>query len=165
MHGGKEFEWSTRGARRAIAWCAAVCWHFCWQSGGERVKKYRVPEGNRLEARVGIEPTNEAFAEPCLTTWLPRLLHTRFDCIAARHRRIRFLHGFVKRGPSIALLFPAPASGPDSKSTVRGRFLALAPENSGLSFVAARRYKTGAMTCRSWPALSRRRADPCAGPA
>ena len=25
-----------------------------------------------LEARVGIEPTNEAFAEPCLTTWLPR---------------------------------------------------------------------------------------------
>ena len=27
----------------------------------------------RLEARVGIEPTNEAFAEPCLTTWLPRL--------------------------------------------------------------------------------------------
>ena len=26
----------------------------------------------RLEARVGIEPTNEAFAEPCLTTWLPR---------------------------------------------------------------------------------------------
>src|SRR5882724_5561120 len=26
----------------------------------------------RLEARVGIEPTNAAFAEPCLTTWLPR---------------------------------------------------------------------------------------------
>src|SRR5439155_945200 len=26
-----------------------------------------------LEARVGIEPTNAAFAEPCLTTWLPRL--------------------------------------------------------------------------------------------
>src|SRR5690348_5157293 len=26
----------------------------------------------RLEARVGIEPTDEAFAEPCLTTWLPR---------------------------------------------------------------------------------------------
>jgi hypothetical protein len=25
-----------------------------------------------LEARVGIEPTDEAFAEPCLTTWLPR---------------------------------------------------------------------------------------------
>ena len=29
-----------------------------------------------LEARVGIEPTDEAFAEPCLTTWLPR--HTGF---------------------------------------------------------------------------------------
>src|ERR1700689_2075655 len=26
----------------------------------------------KLEARVGIEPTNAAFAEPCLTTWLPR---------------------------------------------------------------------------------------------
>src|ERR1039457_1313149 len=25
-----------------------------------------------LEARVGIEPTDEAFAEPCLTSWLPR---------------------------------------------------------------------------------------------
>jgi hypothetical protein len=25
-----------------------------------------------LEAEVGIEPTDEAFAEPCLTTWLPR---------------------------------------------------------------------------------------------
>src|ERR1700678_529023 len=28
------------------------------------------------EARVGIEPTHTAFAEPRLTTWLPRL----FDC-------------------------------------------------------------------------------------
>src|SRR5580658_8159970 len=26
-----------------------------------------------MEARVGIEPTNTAFAEPCLTTWRPRL--------------------------------------------------------------------------------------------
>src|SRR5277367_2999237 len=26
------------------------------------------------EARVGIEPTHTAFAEPRLTTWLPRLL-------------------------------------------------------------------------------------------
>ncbi len=25
-----------------------------------------------MEARVGIEPTNGAFAEPSLTTWLPR---------------------------------------------------------------------------------------------
>src|SRR2546427_5014547 len=29
-----------------------------------------------LEARVGIEPTHKAFAEPCLTTWLPRPLNT-----------------------------------------------------------------------------------------
>src|ERR1044071_1043642 len=25
-----------------------------------------------MEARVGIEPTHKAFAEPCLTTWPPR---------------------------------------------------------------------------------------------
>ena len=32
-----------------------------------------------LEARVGIEPTDEAFAEPCLTTWLPRHLKQKFS--------------------------------------------------------------------------------------
>ena len=30
-----------------------------------------------MEARVGIEPTDEAFAEPCLTTWLPRHTESR----------------------------------------------------------------------------------------
>jgi hypothetical protein len=29
-------------------------------------------EDNRLEARGGIEPSDEGFADPCLTTWLPR---------------------------------------------------------------------------------------------
>jgi hypothetical protein len=28
--------------------------------------------GPELKATVGIEPTNKAFAEPCLTTWLRR---------------------------------------------------------------------------------------------
>jgi hypothetical protein len=38
------------------------------QAGAEIIKA----GAKQLEARVGIEPTNAAFAEPCLTTWLPR---------------------------------------------------------------------------------------------
>ena len=38
-----------------------------------------------LEARVGIEPTNAAFAEPCLTTWLPRHPNQPFGCFAGDH--------------------------------------------------------------------------------
>src|SRR5208282_5790171 len=37
-----------------------------------------------LEARVGIEPTNEAFAEPCLTTWLPRRKALNVNSIPTR---------------------------------------------------------------------------------
>jgi hypothetical protein len=55
MQVGKGFEWSTVGVRREYGGCVAVCWQFCWQLGGQRVEKHRVPEGNRLEARVGIE--------------------------------------------------------------------------------------------------------------
>ena len=32
----------------------------------------------RLEARVGIEPTNKGFADLGLTTWLPRLMLALF---------------------------------------------------------------------------------------
>src|SRR5688572_24229950 len=33
---------------------------------GEKIEK--------LEARIGVEPTNKGFADLCLTTWLPRLI-------------------------------------------------------------------------------------------
>jgi hypothetical protein len=50
---------------------SALCWQFCWQLqlGSSQLIDTQV---SKLEAEVGIEPTNEAFAEPCLTTWLPR---------------------------------------------------------------------------------------------
>ena len=41
-----------------------------------------------LEAEIGIEPTDEAFAEPCLTTWLPR--HHRNNIVVLFGRRIKF---------------------------------------------------------------------------
>ncbi len=44
-----------------------------------------------LEARVGIEPTHKAFAEPCLTTWLPR--HCRVAEISAVFLRRKPLVG------------------------------------------------------------------------
>ena len=31
-----------------------------------------IPNNQGMEAGDGIEPTHKAFAEPCLTTWLPR---------------------------------------------------------------------------------------------
>src|ERR1700722_19511975 len=40
-----------------------------------------------MEARVGIEPTNAAFAEPCLTTWLPRHRDSEVNLF---HARIKF---------------------------------------------------------------------------
>ena len=43
----------------------------------------------RLEARVGIEPTNAAFAEPCLTTWLPRLPLARILIRSARMAQVQ----------------------------------------------------------------------------
>lgn len=43
-----------------------------------------------LEARVGIEPTHRAFAEPCLTTWLPRRQTAPKDMAAPRARKAKF---------------------------------------------------------------------------
>jgi hypothetical protein len=40
-----------------------------------------------MEAEVGIEPTNEAFAEPCLTTWLPRPTLASLVCCLKRLKR------------------------------------------------------------------------------
>jgi hypothetical protein len=47
-----------------------------------------------LEARVGIEPTNEGFADLSLTTWLPRLKREGSLQTIARHGgRGQFLAG------------------------------------------------------------------------
>ena len=45
--------------------------HF-WHSASSEI--LAAASSLELEARVGIEPTHKAFAEPCLTTWLPRRL-------------------------------------------------------------------------------------------
>lgn len=63
-----------------------------------------------MEARVGIEPTNGAFAEPCLTTWLPRpgvrphLLH------AERGEQAHFVASRPVEAP-----LPLPRSRTDSR--------------------------------------------------
>jgi hypothetical protein len=48
---------------------------------------------NRLEARVGIEPTHKGFADLSLTTWVPRLTLTsqpnRVDMISGAGNGIR----------------------------------------------------------------------------
>ena len=51
------------------------------------------------EARAGIEPTHSAFAEPCLTTWLPRrkLAEFREEETEARPRRCGMPHGAPSR--------------------------------------------------------------------
>jgi hypothetical protein len=40
-----------------------------------------------MEARVGIEPTDEGFADLSLTTWVPRQTHS-ISKLYWRHRRI-----------------------------------------------------------------------------
>ena len=42
--------------------------------------------GNLLEARVGIEPTNEGFADLSLTTWVPRPNEQYNQSHCFRHR-------------------------------------------------------------------------------
>ena len=47
-----------------------------------------------MEATVGIEPTNEGFADPCLTTWLRRLKAWRPEFSTATTR------GRIETGPN-----------------------------------------------------------------
>ena len=59
---------------------------------------------HKLEARVGIEPTNEAFAEPCLTTWLPRPTFASLVCWVRRLKRKNLVEAGVF-SPSAKLPF------------------------------------------------------------
>src|SRR6185503_6737249 len=64
-----------QGARTVLVRCRPGVVSFADVSADSRLANPpKIPEktGFQLEARVGIEPTNAAFAEPCLTTWLPR---------------------------------------------------------------------------------------------
>jgi hypothetical protein len=65
-----------------------------------QLRKYYSLNDIEREARVGIEPTHTAFAEPRLTTWLPRL----FDCeglsysIARKDAKKKFRERFAGIG-------------------------------------------------------------------
>ena len=75
-------------------------------------------ESGRMEARVGIEPTNRGFADLCLTTWLPRLkacLHT-ITPMAAQSRKWAHRHngraGSALIGLTAGLLLSSCATPP-----------------------------------------------------
>src|SRR4051794_9863880 len=56
-----------------------------------------------LEARVGIEPTHKAFAEPCLTTWLPRRLRPENKLLSPGRK-------FIHLPGSLFVHFSSPSS-------------------------------------------------------
>ena len=55
-------------AEHASWWCGVLCFE-------------------RLEARVGIEPTRKGFADLSLTTWVPRLIVSTVSCFARKIQR------------------------------------------------------------------------------
>lgn len=88
----------------------------------------------KVEAEVGIEPTNGAFAEPCLTTWLLR-------------RRGREYGGFPRTGAS-GLFTPAFATGSENRlsSSRTGRNLPRMRHHlMGLCLVALALFQPGGL--------------------
>src|SRR5579863_4838821 len=55
------------------------------------------------EARVGIEPTHTAFAEPRLTTWLPRHPHREYPHF--RRKQVSFLGAPLRVQPRSSRFF------------------------------------------------------------
>ena len=85
-----------------------------------RLRKSHSFNSIEREARVGIEPTHTAFAEPRLTTWLPRL----FD-------RERLTYAIARRDAKQK--FPREARPPPDqlgfdRSAPNGNFKAMIPE-------------------------------------
>jgi hypothetical protein len=84
-----------------------------------------------MEARVGIEPTHTAFAEPRLTTWLPRLPSQAYQVISKTQvmfghlecslRILTLFLFFGERTRPCVLWSAPPPTTPPGKTDRRGR--------------------------------------------
>ncbi len=86
-----------------------------------------------LEARVGIEPTNAAFAEPCLTTWLPRRLAPAFRLAQSNCPSLFALRGSRQAAFSARRNFNRRARRPEFWGMLLGPSVVMAVRGVGYS--------------------------------